>query len=64
MPRPVPRIGPAGVALTAWEVWRRLPPSQRKRILKQVRKHGPAVAAMAVRYASKRRAARGSDKTV
>jgi len=63
MPRPVPRVGPAGVALTAWEVWRRLPPSQRKRILKQVRKHGPAVAAMAVRYASKRRAARPPDKS-
>jgi len=55
VPRVVPRLGPAGVAISAWKLWRRLPPKQRKRILRQVRKHGPKVAAKAVRYAAKRR---------
>jgi hypothetical protein len=57
----VPRVrtlGPAGLAVSAWRLWRRLPPKQRKRVLKQVRKHGPKLAARAVKYAAKRRAAR------
>jgi len=39
------RVGPLGLALTAWDLWRRLPPKQRKQILKVARKHGPKVAA-------------------
>jgi hypothetical protein len=39
------KIGPIGIALTAWDVWRRLPPRQRKQILALARKHGPQVAA-------------------
>ena len=35
------RVGPVGVALTAWDLWRRLPPKQRKQLLKAARKHGP-----------------------
>ena len=58
MPRVVPRLGTAGLAVSAWRLWRRLPPKQRKRILRQVRKHGPKVAAKAVKYAAKRRAKR------
>jgi hypothetical protein len=45
-----------GLAVSAWKLWRRLPPKQRKRVLKQVRKHGPKLAAKAVKYAAKRRA--------
>ena len=44
----VPRIrptNPIGVALTAFELWRRLPPKQRKRVLQITRTHGPKVAA-------------------
>ena len=44
----MPRIrptNPIGVALTAFELWRRLPPKQRKRVLEATRKHGPKVAA-------------------
>jgi hypothetical protein len=47
---PVPRpkllrgVGPVGVALTAWDLWRRLPPRQRRWVLKQARKHGPRLA--------------------
>jgi hypothetical protein len=39
------RAGPLGVALTAWDIWRRIPPRHRRAIIKQARKHGPRVAA-------------------
>jgi hypothetical protein len=38
------RTGAVGLALTMWDVWRRIPPRHRKTILKQARKHGPKVA--------------------
>jgi hypothetical protein len=44
MPRLRP-TSPIGIALTAYELWRRLPPSQRKRVLRVARTHGPKVAA-------------------
>lgn len=44
MPRLTRRFGPVGLALTAWDVWRRLPPKQRKQVLNLARKHGPKVA--------------------
>ena len=37
-----------GAALTAWEIWRRIPPQHRKRLLAQARKHGPRIAKQAV----------------
>jgi hypothetical protein len=49
----VPRIrrpGPMGLALTAFEVWRRLPPAQRRMLLDGARKQGPRAAAMALAY--------------
>jgi hypothetical protein len=42
--------------MTAWDIWRRIPPRQRKALLKQARKHGPTIAKRAVQY---RRARRG-----
>jgi hypothetical protein len=48
MPRLRPRIGPLGLALTAWDVYRRLPPKQRKMVLDLARKHGPKVASRVV----------------
>jgi hypothetical protein len=39
------RAGPLGIALTAWDLWRRLPPRQRKQMLDLARRHGPKVAA-------------------
>jgi hypothetical protein len=57
MPRMV-GLGPAGLALSAWRLWRRLPPKQRRRLMKQMRKHGPKVAAKTIKYAAKRRAKR------
>jgi hypothetical protein len=47
------RVGPVGIALTAWDVWRRLPPKQRKQILALARRHGPKVAARVLRARSK-----------
>jgi len=46
VPRPklTRRLGPVGVALTAWDIWRRLPPKQRKQVINIARKHGPKVA--------------------
>jgi hypothetical protein len=43
------KLGPVGVALTAWDLWRRLPPEYRRQILAASRKHGPRVAAEATR---------------
>jgi hypothetical protein len=34
-----------GIAITLYDVWRRLPPKQRKQVLKLARKHGPKAAA-------------------
>jgi hypothetical protein len=39
------RPGPIGVAITLYDVWRRLPPKQRKQVLELARKHGPKAAA-------------------
>jgi hypothetical protein len=44
-----------GAALTAWELWRRIPPHHRKRLLAQARKHGPRIAKQAVAASRKRR---------
>lgn len=38
------RVGPLGTALMLWDVWRRLPPRQRRWVVKQARTHGPRVA--------------------
>ena len=52
------RMGPVGVALTAWDIWRRIPPKHRKRIMKATRKHGPRLANEVVRRRRVRRAAK------
>jgi hypothetical protein len=44
------RAGPVGLALTAWDLWRRIPPKHRKTIVKQARKHGPTIARRAIDY--------------
>ena len=52
------RAGPLGIALTAWDLWRRLPPRQKKQVPDLARKHGPKVAARVLQaranYRSKR----------
>jgi hypothetical protein len=51
------RPGAVGLALTAYDLWRKLPPSQRRMITAQARRYGPAVVAGAVRSARAARAA-------
>jgi hypothetical protein len=41
--------------LTAWDIWRRIPPRQRVVLLMLARKHGPRIAKRAVEYRRKRR---------
>jgi hypothetical protein len=43
------KVGPVGVALTAWDLWRRLPPEYRRQIMTATRKYGPLVAATAAK---------------
>ena len=49
------RAGPIGVALTVYDIWRRIPPAQRRRLVEQTRKHGPRLASS---LAERRRARR------
>ena len=49
------RMGPLGLALTAWDIWRRLPPRQRRQIVNIARKHGPKVAARVIQARSRAR---------
>jgi hypothetical protein len=43
------RTGAVGLALTAYDIWRRIPPAQRRQILAVTRTHGPRLAASAVK---------------
>jgi hypothetical protein len=49
------RTGPIGIALTAWDIWRRIPPRHRKTLIKQARVHGPRIAARVVNAQRRRR---------
>jgi hypothetical protein len=49
------RPGPIGVAITMFDLWRRLPPKQRKLALKLARKHGPKAAAKLMQFQRARR---------
>lgn len=49
MPRFRRPTSPIGIALTLFELYRRLPPKQRKRLVAATRKHGPRLAAAALK---------------
>jgi hypothetical protein len=49
------RPSPWALTIAAWDIWRRLPPAQRRQLLKLARKHGPGLAARAARTATARR---------
>ena len=51
MPKLRRTAGPVGLALTAYDVWQRLSPRQRRLILGQAKRYGPLLAAQAVRSA-------------
>jgi len=48
------RPGAVGLALTAYDVWRRLTPAQRKRVIQATRKHGPTLARVVAQQARAR----------
>jgi hypothetical protein len=48
VPRLLRRPGAVGIAITAWDIWRRLPPQQRKLVIDTARKQGPKIAAAAL----------------
>ncbi|HEX9598886.1 MAG TPA: hypothetical protein VF963_05885 [Gaiellaceae bacterium] len=62
MPRLSRRLGPVGVVLTAWDIWRRLPPKQRKQIMNVARKHGPKVASRVLKASARARSRRSSKR--
>ena len=41
------RPGPVTVAITAYNLWKRLTPRQRRQLMTMVRRHGPTVMAKA-----------------
>jgi hypothetical protein len=51
------RPTPWALTIAAWDIWRRLPPAQRRQLMKLARKHGPKLAARAAKAASRRRSA-------
>jgi hypothetical protein len=53
------RPGPVGLAIAVYDVWRRLPPKQRRQLLKLARKHGPKAAAKLIQV---RRTMRGHQR--
>jgi hypothetical protein len=48
------RGSPLGIALTMFEIWRRLPPTQRRMLLDNARRHGPRLASAAAKGARSR----------
>jgi len=48
-------MGPVGLALTAYDVWRRIPKRQRRQIVAVARKHGPRAAAALAKRTSRAR---------
>ena len=52
------RLGPIGVVLTFYDIWKRLPPKQRKQMLDLARKHGPRLASRAMQARTRRRGRR------
>jgi hypothetical protein len=49
------RMGPVGLVLTAFDIWRRIPPKHRRRIVAEARKHGPRLAKSAAAKRQRRR---------
>jgi hypothetical protein len=48
------RPTPWALTIAAWDIWRRLPPQQRRQLMTLARKHGPKLAAKAAKSARRR----------
>ena len=42
------KAGFVGLALTAFDIWMRIPPKQRRQLMGQARRHGPRIAKAAM----------------
>jgi hypothetical protein len=49
------RPGPVGLAFALYDVWKRLPPRQRRQLMNLAREHGPKVAARVAKTRRSRR---------
>ena len=49
------KMGPLGVALAAYDIWRRIPPRHRRMLVAEARRHGTRVAKAAVERRRRRR---------
>jgi hypothetical protein len=49
------RPTPWALTIAAWDIWRRLPPEQRKQLLGLARKHGPKLATRAAKATRRHR---------
>jgi len=49
------RFAPVALALTAYDIWRRIPPEHRRRILSEARKRGVRIATAALDRRQRRR---------
>jgi hypothetical protein len=49
------RPSPWAITIAAWDIYRRLPPAQRRQLVNLARKHGPKLAARAARASTSRR---------
>jgi hypothetical protein len=60
------RLGWWGIVLTAWDLWRRIPKKERKRMMAELRRHAPTVARGLTREARRlrdsARAARSGER--
>jgi hypothetical protein len=48
------RPTPWALTIAAWDIWRRLPPEQRRQLLLFARRHGPKLASRAAKSARRR----------
>jgi hypothetical protein len=49
------RPTPWALTIAMWDIWRRLPPAQRRHLLMLARRHGPKLASRAAKAATDRR---------
>jgi hypothetical protein len=49
------RPTPWAITIAMWDIWRRLPPAQRRQLMRAARKHGPKIAARAAKTVTDRR---------
>ena len=49
------RPTPWALTIMAWDIWRRLPPEQRRQLARAARKHGPRLAARAAKATRRNR---------